>query len=257
MNIPPALLWRWIIFLNPRKVDKIQIMYHWKWSKIIYGILIFVAAWLGAGCQHLPFADVLFKSTQPTATVAEAILYFDDFSDPNSGWDRTRSEEGFTDYEEGSYHIFVNESITDYFATPYRTYSDVRLEVDAIRMAGPVENTFGLICRFGDERNFYLGLIGSDGYYGIFKVQDGEYLQMDNDFMRTSEAILQDAQAINSLRFDCHGKQLVLYVNGFLLAAAENEAYKSGDIGLLAGSFEQPGVLIAFDNFRILDPNAP
>ncbi len=35
------------------------------------------------------------------------ILFEDDFSNPNSGWDRYRDDEGITDYDNGTYKIGV------------------------------------------------------------------------------------------------------------------------------------------------------
>jgi len=221
-------------------------------AKII--LLLILLPIILSGCDMLPFADVLFPTEEISEKQQTEDLYIDDFSDPNSGWDRMRSDEGFTDYEEGTYQIYVNEPTTDYFSTPYCSYKDVGLEVQAVRSGGPVENNFGLVCRFSDERNFYLGQVSSDGYFGIFKVRDGEYLQLDNEYMRLYEVILSEVNEVNLLRFDCQGQKLFLFVNGTLLASVEDDDYSIGDIGLLAGTFEQPGVLIAFDNFRILQP---
>lgn len=221
-------------------------------AKII--LLLILLPMILSGCDMLPFADVLFPTEEISEKQQPEDLYIDDFSDPNSGWDRMRSNEGFTDYEEGTYQIYINKPTTDYFSTPYRSYKDVGLEVQAVRLGDPVENNFGLVCRFSDERNFYLGQVSSDGYFGIFKVRDGEYLQLDNEYMRLSEVILSEVNEVNLLRFDCQGQKLFLFVNGTLLASVEDDDYSIGDIGLLAGTFEQPGVLIAFDNFRILQP---
>ena len=40
---------------------------------------------------------------------------------------------------------------------------------------GRCSNSFGVICRYQDEENFYAGLITSDGYAGIFEVKEGIY----------------------------------------------------------------------------------
>ena len=50
------------------------------------------------------------------------------------------------------------------------------------------------------------------------------------------------------------GDKLSFYINGFPVAAAQDATLKSGDIGLLAGTFTQPGVDVIFDNFVALKP---
>ena len=37
------------------------------------------------------------------------ILFQDDFSDPESGWDRFSDDSGLTDYVDGAYRITVNQ----------------------------------------------------------------------------------------------------------------------------------------------------
>jgi hypothetical protein len=43
-------------------------------------------------------------------------------------------------------------------------------------------------------------------------------------------------------------------VNGFQLISVQDARLKSGDIGLLAGTFAQPSVDVIFDNFVALKP---
>jgi hypothetical protein len=47
---------------------------------------------------------------------------------------------------------------------------------------------------------------------------------------------------------------LTFYVNGFQIAQTQDAALSSGDIGLIAGTFGEPGVDILFDNFVVLQP---
>ena len=71
--------------------------------------------------------------------------------------------------------------------------------------------------------------------------------------MKPNSAILTGAQD-NRLRADCSGSQLTVYVNNVKLASATDAEYSSGDIGLLAGSFDQTGSDIYFDNFIVYKP---
>lgn len=55
------------------------------------------------------------------------------------------------------------------------TYTDVILEVDAARSAGPEDGYYGLVCRQVDQDNYYGLVISSNGFYGIGKMEAGTF----------------------------------------------------------------------------------
>jgi len=181
------------------------------------------------------------------------LLFQDGFSDPSSGWDRVRTQEGMTDYEGERYRIVVNASNADYWANPGLSFTDVSIEVDAGKISGPDDNDYGLLCRYQDTKNFYFLIISSDGYYGIGKVQDGEQELLEPPQMYRSDAIYTDNQP-NHIRAECNGSRLALTVNGVLVAETSDSSFHEGDIGLIVGSFDDPGVDIWFDNLVVLVP---
>lgn len=156
------------------------------------------------------------------------------------------------DYDGGGYRILVNALQANFWSTPHKQYSDVRMEVDAGKLAGPDENRIGLICRYTGS-DYYFFMITSDGYYAIGKFSNGQMTQFGQSEMQYSENIHRGL-AINHLRADCVGNTLTLYANGFELARAQDSSLQSGDIGLLVGAFGQPGVDVIFDNFVVLQP---
>lgn len=180
------------------------------------------------------------------------VLFKDDFSSPVSGWDRTQYDQGIMDYDAGGYRILVNARQANFWSTPHKDFADVRLEVDAGKLAGPDENRLGLICR-SDGLKYYFFIISSDGYYGIGLFQDGKATLLGQDAMQSSPAITSGT-AVNHLRFDCVGTQLQAFVNGSALADVSDGTLVHGDVGLLAGTFEQPGADIVFDNFVAIQP---
>lgn len=181
------------------------------------------------------------------------VLFQDDFSDPSSGWDQVDVEDGITDYIDGAYRIYVNTKNTDVWSNPGLNFDDTQIEVEAKKVGGDDNNDFGLICRYKDTNNFYFFVISSDGYYGIGKILDGEQLLIGDESMPPSEEINQ-GNATNSLRADCVGNKLSIHINGVLLAEYQDDSFTSGDVGLLAGSFDIPGTDIYFDNFVVRKP---
>ena len=180
-------------------------------------------------------------------------LFSDDFSDPDSGWDRVQADEGVTDYDNGRYRIFVDQSQHDYWANPGLSFTDVQVEADATKIGGPDDNDFGLVCRYQDNENFYAFLISSDGYYSIMKYSGGSSETLGADAMLSTDAVIQ-GDSTNHLRADCIGDSLTLYANGERLHAVTDSAFSSGDVGLIAGTFDEPGADIAFDDFVVLQP---
>jgi hypothetical protein len=191
-------------------------------------------------------------TTSPQAVPSGSVLYQDDFSRNSSGWDRMQAAEGIMDYDAGGFRILVNSLQTNFWATPHQNFTDVRIEVDNGKLAGPDENRIGLVCRFNGS-DYYFFIISSDGYYGMGIFSGGKATLLGQTEMQISENI-NKGLAVNHLRADCVGSSLTFYVNGFQVAQAQDATLASGDIGILAGTFAAPGVDIVFDNFVVLQP---
>ena len=70
--------------------------------------------------------------------------------------------------------------------------------------------------------------------------------------MQPSEFI--QVNGINHLRADCVGNTLSFYVNFNEVAVVQDTDFPSGDVGLLAGAFSDPGVDVMFDHFVVIQP---
>jgi hypothetical protein len=181
-----------------------------------------------------------------------SVLFQDDFAQPVTGWDRFMAAEGTIDYDAGGYRLLVNSPETNFWSTPHKNFADTRLEVDAGKLGGPDENRIGLICRFTGT-DYYFFMITSDGYYGI-GIFSGEKAVLLGQSEMQANSNIKTGLAVNHLRADCVGNMLTMYVNGFQVASVQDATLKTGDVGLLAGTFAQPGVDIVFDNFVALKP---
>jgi hypothetical protein len=191
-------------------------------------------------------------STAVSAIPSGTTLFKDDFSSPTSGWDHTKYDEGMMDYDSGGYRILVNALLVNLWSSPHKDFNDVRIEVDAGKLAGPDENRIGLICR-SDGKSYYFFIMSSDGYYGVGIFTGGQAALLGQSEMQSSNKIITGT-AINHLRADCNGDDLAFYVNGSKLADVHDPTLQHGDVGLLAGSFNHPGVDIVFDNFVVIKP---
>jgi hypothetical protein len=209
---------------------------------------IFALAMASLACQlSLPIASTPAPPTQPGET-----LFYDDFTNPGTGWERFTSAEGTMDYDGSGYRFLVNALQANFWSTPGKSFGDVRMEVDVAKLNGPDENRIGLLCRF-TEGNYYFFMVSSDGYYTIGKYIGGNVIQLGQSEMQFNEAV-HTGLAVNHLRADCVGDTFTFYINGAPVAQAQDADFAEGDVGLLAGTFAQPGVDVIFDNFVVLQP---
>jgi hypothetical protein len=216
-------------------------------------LLVFLALFVSAcGGALVPPPAATQAPDQPADT---GTLLQDDFSDPNSGWDRVSVDEGSTDYQDGGYRIFVNTENYSIWANPNQSsYTDVSVEVDAHKIGGPDDNEYGLVCRHADPGNFYAAVISSDGFFGFYRrIDSGNFEGLGTGQFEPSDAINLGSET-NHIRLDCVGSTLTLYANGELLGEASDSGIASGDVGLYAGTFETAGTDILFDNFVVRQP---
>ncbi len=210
--------------------------------KTVYSLFLAI---LLTACQSSLIAELVTQSGEP--------LYHDDFSTSTNGWPQTDSENGSLGYADGAYQMLVQSANYDLRAVTGHTYGDVQIEVDATRLAGPVDNRFGLICRFQDMNNFYVFIISSDGYYAIGKIKNGTSSLLGQEKMAFSDFINQGDGA-NHLRFDCNGNSLTGYVNYQTIAITTDADFSTGDAGLITGAFDKTGVEVSYDNFVVTKP---
>lgn len=188
-----------------------------------------------------------------------ALLYADDFADAGSGWYSNGSESAQMEYLDGAYRITINAASSGALAYSGQTFANARIEALAQKQIGPEDsNWFGLLCRMQTTEgvpSFYAFIISSDGYYGIGKRVGGSSLQLLNAAeMQFSNAIIQGNSA-NLLAADCTGERLILYVNGVKLVEVSDADLDVGQVGLIVGTFAEPGAVVSFDDFAVYSAN--
>lgn len=179
------------------------------------------------------------------------VLFQDEFEQNTTGWDRLANEVGIMDYDSGGYRMLIRQPSFNFWSTPEVNFNDVRVEADVTRLNGPDENRAGLMCRY-QNGNYYFFVISNDGYYAIGKFINGQSVLLGQSAMQASPAI--QPGAMNHLRADCIGGSLTFYINFNLIAGAQDADLTNGDVGLIAGSFSEPGVDVMFDHFVVMQP---
>lgn len=191
---------------------------------------------------------------EPTATevLSPGLLFSDDFSDTGSGWDQMANAYGVTDYYQGGYRIQVTSPTYIKWANPRLSFGDVRVEVDAELIDGSQNNSFGIICRYQDAKNFYALVMTSDGYYAIRKRSNTTELTIltGDAFQKSSWITVSESK--HHIVVECIGDTLSLYVDGNLIDEAYDSEFTEGDVGLLVSTLGNASTDILFDNFEVL-----
>lgn len=173
-------------------------------------------------------------------------------------------------------------------ALPHFGDFDVRVEAQAV--AGPIDNSYGLVFRLQnkdntmlEDDNYYLFLVSSDGYYQVSRAINGQQKELSTWIQ--SEAVKQDLNSVNVLRVIAKGDQFRFFINdqpvnlcipddpaaqstvnpvsgecmgGSMKDTLTDASIPNGQIGVVAKSTDTggAGVVAAFDNLLIYAPQA-
>jgi hypothetical protein len=198
----------------------------------------------------------LVKTNSPVQqTLAPGtLLATDDFSVVPNGWGTMGRTGGEIAFEYEGLTIKVNTPNFMFWTVNGSNYSDTRIEADAVRLEGPDNDNFGVICRFKDNKNFYAFVISHDGYYGIFKFIDGAIVMGNETGNLDYSDVIRKGGVVNHITATCQGDILSLTVNNTLLAQIQDSSFSEGQVGLIASAYSDPGVKVLFDNLEIYQP---
>ena len=198
--------------------------------------------------------EVAVGSSKPAEQVAESgtILYYDDFSDPRSGWENVSDSTGATKYLNGQYIIQVLEPQTFVWSSPKdKLFESVLISVLAAPIRSAGDEDFGVLCHYQDNKHFTALEISSDGYFSIWVI-DGKQRYALVDWQPS--LIIPTDGSIVHLQAGCTNTKAVLGVNGEIVASVENQFPDQGGVGLIAGTWNQAGIIVAFDEFKVYKP---
>jgi len=183
------------------------------------------------------------------------VIFVDDFSISNENWDIwEKSNESAVSFFEDGLIMIVSKPNLDIITTNYVSYPDILIQTTAHKRLGTNDNTYGIVCRYLNDKNYYGFLISSDGYYGIIKVVKGEYKMLSSENMEFDESIHQGKEE-NNISAICEGNNLTLLINGIEKASVIDEDLTMGKTGLITGSFsEADEIAVLFDNFIVKVP---
>ena len=204
-----------------------------------------------------PACCALLAAFALTACLAQPksgdVLLVDDFSKSDSGFNQQSDADATTDYLDGEYQIEVFTSNLNVWSVSGPKLADAVIEVNAHTAGGSENNLYGVICRHQDDSNFYFFAISADGYYAIGKLNEGDIVMLSSRVFEHSEKI-NAGQAANHIAAACAAQTLTLTVNGTQLARTTDADFTDGQIGLIAGTFDDPQTDVRFDDLLVTRP---
>lgn len=198
--------------------------------------------------------------------------FFDDFSDPATGWETGTSGGVTQEYRDGAYQIRMDQDASPgVFAVASGgtesagvSIQDQRVTVN-VRILGESDSRrdgFGVSCRVSPEGDAYYFIVSTSGGWSIQKLTAGRHnteTLEDSNEVPTSVPIRE----VNRVVAECSGDAtepatLRLTVNGTKVPPVEDgdDPFGAGAAGMaVAGPtlFEPASLAVSFDDFRVDD----
>jgi hypothetical protein len=190
-----------------------------------------------------------------TNSAPGAILYEQDFEGMAHTWTTYSDEDTSAEYKDGEYRLTISSPDFMTWGRPEvpHTFSDSTVEVDARAVEGPLDNSLGLIVHYDDDNSsFYWFQISSDGWFAVDRSVGDEWETLVD--WEESSAINQGLGATNRLAVTSSGSTYTFSVNGSFLITVTDTTLPPGSVGVAAGSFDEPGVVVHFDNLVVRAP---
>ncbi len=174
--------------------------------------------------------------------------------DETGSWRVENSGDVVGEVHDGIFDFTVIADELTSWTTAGANFSDGIYSVEATQVAGPDNNAYGMLFRVDDENdNFYSFQISGDGFVWIGRYRDGGAAEAEpivNDWWFESPVINQ-GNATNKLSVQAEGQNLIFLVNDQEVGRVTDDAFSSGDIGLMVRTLGVGGVQVQFDNFTV------
>ncbi len=197
---------------------------------------------------RLPAQEEPNVSAQIAAVKAGPEPSHSTFNGDEGLWDTESNEDVVRTFGPGVYQIRIETPNTLGWGTSPHTAADFYVEVETYHVGGSINNEFGFVFR-NDGENYYVFGVSNDGYFRLQKWLDGEWQSLLP--WAESSAIVTGEGSHNTLALLADGPRLSLLVNGQVLATVTDDSIGGEGIALAVSSFEETGVEIAFEDFRL------
>jgi len=192
--------------------------------------------------------------TPPPTATPPAFVFYDTFSDADSGWGTGTDAESSVEYADGEFFIKIFTDNYFVWSTPGKEdVANIYVEAVVRNVTGAPGTAFGVLCHHQTTDSFYYFAITSDGRYAIAKATEGQedLFLTNNDQWAESEAIVKNAASYR-IGGDCGKSRLTLYVDGREIDSVTDSTYIQGDVGLFAWTGDETNAEVRFDDLAVV-----
>ncbi len=180
--------------------------------------------------------------------------YLETFDAPGN-WRVGSDADAVGEVHNGVYDLMVEADDVIIWTTAGESFGDGVYEIEATQVAGPLNNGYGLLFRLDDESDdFYLFKVSGDGYVWIGRYRGGgagEAEPLVGEWWFESTAVQQGLNKTNVLRVQAEGGNMIFFVNDQEVGRVTDDAFRSGDVGLMVETLGLGGVQVQFDNVSV------
>jgi hypothetical protein len=175
--------------------------------------------------------------------------YYDDFSDPRTGWPRYSTQDVSFYYENGQYNIDIYPDDSNFIAVNNeQDADDFALGARAAREDGTEGSVYGLVFRYSDKDNFYRFTISNEGMYKFDGLKEGSRFTVID---WTKSIIIRKGNASNLLQLTADGSRFAFYINRIKVAEVFDDTHSGGLVGLYGETNDGGNAHFSFDDFKI------
>jgi len=180
--------------------------------------------------------------------------FYDEFRRADENWSAATSDGVAFSVQNRAFQFQIEEANTiDWSSNSAITdlgLTDYLVEVDAALIEGPTDGYYGLQFRQTDDANFYRFVI-SAGAYRLSKVVNDELITLI-DWTDTAALTAEEADpAWARLGVMVQGSTITLLINDTPVAQVQDDTFSAGSVTLVAGTFAESGLVVAFDNLEL------
>jgi len=186
------------------------------------------------------------------------VLFEETFADNENNWYVGEYEDAAASIDGGKYNVtIITQDYYAWFESPV-SLSEVDVTFDTEFRGGAPENaSYGLLCHYKDNDNFYRFSIAPDGYFNVYKRVGGEDTTLVE--WKTTGALELGTGVVNKMRVICSDDHLILYANDTLLADVVDTSHTGGSFALTAGfglakEEDKTPIEVSFSNLTVLKP---
>jgi hypothetical protein len=180
------------------------------------------------------------------------LLFYDDFSDPKSGWTLVAANENYKcGYQPAEQWYSIDIFVPNWRAAAWlskTSFDDFALEARAGCVVAETPGEYGLLFRMQDGDNYYCFSLTNEGYWQLRKLVSDAWQVI---LAPAYSDVIYTGDYWNYLGVECLGSSITLYINDVEVGRVSDSTFSSGWIGLMGRSFDVGGIQTVYDDVYV------